>query len=119
MTMDGGRVDVHWDNEKALRVSREGGAEAVFRGSDYLLARANETVPYLEGILQASGHVSVDKEALVGVVSYDTPYAIKQHEDTTLRHTGKRRALWLRLTMQERVHDILEIMARSMRGYFS
>lgn len=119
MTMDGGRVDVHWDPSKALKAAQDGGVDALTRGSDYLLARANETVPYLEGILQASGHSSVDRTKLIGVVSYDTPYAVKQHEDVTLRHTGRRRALWLRLTMQERVHDILELMARALSGYFT
>src|SRR3546814_6588653 len=35
---------------------------------------------------------SVDPQALKGAVSYDTHYAVKQHEDQTLRHDEGRRA---------------------------
>lgn len=109
---------VRWTGEEVIRATTRDGARALFAGADFILEKGNETVPYLEGILEASGHVSVDEARLVGVVSYDTPYAVKQHEDITLRHTGKRRARWLVLTMQEQMYRVLQLMADQLKRSF-
>lgn len=57
-----------------------------------LLSDSRDEVPYDQGDLSRSGKVTVVTEGrtVTGAVSYDTPYAVRQHEDTTLRHdTGK------------------------------
>ena len=41
-----------------------------------------------------------------GAVAYDTPYAVRQHEDTRLRHDPGRRAKWLERTAQEQAPAI-------------
>jgi len=40
------------------------------------------------------------------VVAYDTPYAVRQHEDTRLRHDAGRRAKWLERTADEEAATI-------------
>jgi molybdopterin-guanine dinucleotide biosynthesis protein A len=113
MTMDNRVV---WRGDEVIKATSRDAERALFRGAEFVLAKANETVPYLEGILAASGHVSVS--GLVATVSYDTPYAVKQHEDITLRHSGKRRAQWLRLTLQEQMYRILQLMADQLKRSF-
>jgi hypothetical protein len=52
-------------------------------------------VPLDEGTLERSGVASVDPLALTASVSYDTPYAVRQHEDMTLRHPNGRQPKYL------------------------
>lgn len=63
------------------------------------LTEANRTVPHGEGMLQDSGFAEVD--GLEGQVAYSTPYAVKQHEDPTLRHDAGRRDHWLSQAVEE------------------
>jgi len=89
-----------WHKERATRAVRDGSAEGLQRAGDYALARANENVPVDTGDLRDSGRVDVDEREGVVVVSYDEPYAVKQHEDTFYTHTSGR-AKWLQLAVQE------------------
>lgn len=92
---------------------RKAAARAVRDGAEFLLEDANRTAPIEEGTLIRSGQVSVD--GLTASVSYDTPYAARQHEDTRLRHDEGRRAKWLELTAAENRDRIGEHLARTMR----
>lgn len=68
------------------------------------LHTANQTCPIETGTLIASGQAVVDTLTLEAAVTYDTPYAIIQHEDTTFHHDPGRRARWLALTIEENKH---------------
>ena len=48
-------------------------------------------------------------------MSYDTPYAVRQHEDTRLRHTNGRRAKWLEHTAREQSSRIGSFLADRIR----
>ena len=50
--------------------------------------------------MQGTGKVTQIDDLTVAI-SYDTPYAVRQHEDTRLRHDPGRRAKWLERTLQE------------------
>jgi len=65
------------------------------------LREANRTVPLEEGTLARSGTAQVDPANLQAAVGYDTPYAVRQHEDPTLRHDAGRRSHWLQRTVEE------------------
>lgn len=82
-------------------------------GGEFILENANRTVPIEEGTLMRSGKVTVgDDEA---AVSYDTPYAVRQHEDTRLRHDPGRRAKWLERTLAEQQQQTMNLMAQEIR----
>ena len=52
-----------------------------------ILGESQKLVPVDTGTLQRSGHVTVVNDINnTTIISYDTPYARKQHEDTTLNH---------------------------------
>ena len=74
---------------------REEAAKAVEEVADLVLNEATTRVPLEYGDLQDSGKVSVDAENLQAAVSYDTPYAVRQHEDMTYRHDAGREAKYL------------------------
>jgi len=87
--------------------------EGVSDGTEVWLEEANRTVPIEEATLTRSGTATT--EGLRGVVAYDTPYAVRQHEDTRLRHDTGRRAKWLELTMHERKNQILAAVAAPIK----
>ncbi len=49
-------------------------------------------------------------------MSYDTPYAIRQHEELDYRHAEGRIAKYLELPLQQNSKKALEIMGRVLKG---
>lgn len=91
-----------WYGKDVLKKIDKAGHGALTDASEFLLDEGNKTVPHDEGTLEASGQATVSNDGKSATVSYDTPYAAKQHEDQTLNHQGKGRAKWLELTMKEK-----------------
>lgn len=91
---------------------------AVGDAGEFLLEAANRTVPHEEGTLEGSGTVTIVRKGATtaAVVSYDTPYAARQHEDTRLRHTGKGRAKWLERTALEQRTRITRFLTDRLAG---
>jgi hypothetical protein len=80
---------------------------------EFLLTEANKSVPHDEGTLERSGQASVS--GTKGAVSYDTPYAARQHEDMTLRHDGKGRSKWLEVAFSQEAKTVGKIIATATR----
>lgn len=90
MSIDGGLDDAEARVLAALqRATKEAARD--------LKKRSQDVVPYDNGDLSRSAEVSteVDGTTVRAAVSYDTPYAAVQHEDTTLRHQDGRQAKYL------------------------
>jgi len=80
----------------AVAVKVNAGAKAGLTAAlEHLLEESRRIVPIDEGTLSRSGKVSVTADGTEGAVSYDTPYAAKQHEDMTLNHPNGRQAKYL------------------------
>jgi hypothetical protein len=92
----------------------EGTTRGLILAAEYLLETANRTAPIEEGTLIRSGRTSLDGNS--AAVSYDTPYAKRQHETLHYRHDPGRRAKWLEATMNEEAPAIGEIIAKELRG---
>jgi len=82
--------------------------------TEHLLSEANKNVPHDEGTLERSGRASNDGNRR-GAVSYDTPYAARQHEDMTLHHDGKGESKWLENTLAREAKTVGQIAATSLR----
>lgn len=89
---------------------------ALRRAAEHLLEESNRTVPLLEGILMGSGEVSSDQSQ--ANISYNTPYARRQHEALENRHPNGRRAKWLELTCQERAPAVEGWLGEELKGIF-
>lgn len=107
-----------WFGDPVKRVVHDRAADGLYEVAEHLLETANQTVPLQDGDLQRSGVVDIDRSALRATVSYDTPYAVKQHEDLNLRHAPKRRAKWLELALKERRPAMQARIAAKIRGAF-
>lgn len=93
---------------------RKGAGRGLTLGLEHLLTEANKIVPHQEGTLQRSGSTDVDLDALEGAVSYDTPYAVRQHEDLALRHDEGRQAKFLEQTMTSESATLGRIIATAV-----
>ena len=77
----------------------------------YLLAVANRTIPIETGQMMRSGAVSRPKRH-ERIVSYNTVYAVRQHEDVRLRHATGRRARWLAQALDEQRSRIVQFIGK-------
>jgi hypothetical protein len=85
-------------------------------GAEHVLGEARKTVPIEEATLERSGATSLDPENLKAAVTFDTPYAVVQHEDMGLRHDAGRSAKYLETAMNSETTTVREIIARTIRG---
>lgn len=111
MTWQGRRI---WTNRGKARAAR--GLQLAL---EHVLAESNKIIPLEEGTLMRSGQVSMDANALVGTVSYGTPYAVRQHEEMTWRHAPGRQAKYLETAVNASRQDCLRIMQAEMRRWLS
>lgn len=102
------------DLSEAMGRITKGGARGLRKAVEHWLTEANKHVPHDEGVLERSGTASTD--GLRGAVSYDTPYAVRQHEDMTLHHDGKGRAKWLETAGAAEAATMAEIIATEIRA---
>jgi len=109
---------IEWDSniEAVEAATREAVARGLRLAAEHLLTEANKSVPHDEGTLERSGEASVDEQQLRAAVSYDTPYAVRQHEDMSLRHDGKGRPKWLENTMTAERDTMAHIVAVQVGG---
>jgi hypothetical protein len=84
-------------------------------GAEHLLQVSRGRVPIEEATLERSGVVSVDESSVTAAVSYDTPYAIRQHEEMGYRHDAGRTAKYLERPLHEENGTITEIIAAQVR----
>lgn len=83
---------------------------------EHVLAESTKRVPIEEHTLQESGTVSTDPGKNRAAVSYDTPYAVRQHEDMTARHDVGRTAKYLENALTSSVPAIQKIMVKAIRS---
>ena len=77
------------------KLAAEEAGKAVEDIAQWVLAEATQQVPLEDGDLMHSGKVIVDEANRRAYVSFDTPYAVRQHEDMTYQHDSGRKAKYL------------------------
>lgn len=87
----------------------------LIKAAEYVLEKANRTIPHERGDLQDSGHVSVNDDGTRAAITYDSPYAVRQHEELTWHHNDGRRAKWLEKTLVEEADTVRQIIAEEIR----
>lgn len=94
---------------------REAAAAGLFDGAEYVLGESRQVVPIDEAALERSGTASVDASALTAAVSYDTPYAVRQHEELTWRHAPGRQAKYLERPLTASRAQVAALIAARIR----
>ncbi|MEV6536725.1 hypothetical protein AB0M86_45455 [Streptomyces sp. NPDC051639] len=109
------RAQVTFNGDAALAAIRAGALRGVRLGAEHLLQVSRTRVPIEEGTLERSGVVSVDESSLTAAVSFDTPYAVRQHEELDYRHDAGREAKYLEKPLREESDTINDIIAAQVR----
>ena len=103
-----------WNGDEILGSLDDGANRGLKLGGEVILARSNQLVPHETGDLMRSGEVTVDPGRVA--VSYDRPYAVRQHEDMSAQHDEGRKAKYLEDAVHESVDTVLALVARELRG---
>ncbi|MEV0438946.1 hypothetical protein AB0I84_09520 [Streptomyces spectabilis] len=109
------RTRLTWNGNTALRATREGAARGLRLAAEHVLAEARKLVPLDEATLERSGTASVDEAELSAAVAFDTPYAIRQHEELTYQHAPGRSAKYLEKPMADEAATVEAIIAAQVR----
>lgn len=88
-------MEIEWNGDKIAAVLRDATLNGLELAAEHLLQVSSTLVPHEEGDLERSGEVSTDPNAEAAAVSFDRPYAVRQHEDMNLRHDNGRQAKYL------------------------
>ena len=92
------------------------GVSGLTKAAEHLLQVSNTLVPIEEGTLERSGVASVDEDSLKAAVSYDTVYAVNQHESMDFGHDNGRCAKYLEVALTGEAQTIEEIIANEIRA---
>lgn len=84
-----------WNAAAVKKAIRKGTVRGLTKWAELVLQEARSLVPLYEATLERSGVASVDPAELEAAVSFDTPYAVVQHEDFSLAHAPGRQAKYL------------------------
>ena len=100
--------DVH---KKVMNATERG----LLKGLEFVPQESVKVVPKDTGMLEKSASVKISNDGKQGAVSYDTPYAIRQHEELGYRHAEGRIAKYLEIPFQQNQGKALEIMQREIK----
>lgn len=106
------------------RRMREAAERAVSVAAHDLLGRAQRAAPVEEGTLRASGVVEMEEHArgalpghaIVATVSFNTPYAARQHEEITWKHPRGGKAKYLEDELKAMTPRYERVIGESIRA---
>ncbi len=107
-------VKTEWHGPVVTERERVGAAKGLFLAAENILEMATRIVPLNEGTLERSGAASVDEAKLVAAVSYDTPYAVRQHEELDYNHPNGRQSKYLETPFNEAAETTRMLIAREI-----
>lgn len=105
-------MELEWHDDEIMALFRGAEMEGLELAAEHLLAASSVLVPLEEGDLDRSGEVSTDADEQAAAVSYDRPYAVRQHEELTWRHDAGRQAKYLEEPMGTEADTMLKLIAR-------
>ncbi|MFI6860187.1 hypothetical protein ACIBKZ_09775 [Streptomyces sp. NPDC050421] len=109
------RARLRWNGEAVISGTREGVVAGLRLGAEHVLQVSRGRVPIEEATLERSGTATVDEEQLTAAIAYDTPYAVRQHEEMDYRHDAGRTAKYLEQPLAEEADTVRDIIAAQLR----
>jgi hypothetical protein len=106
---------LEWHGPQVEARLREAAGDGLTAAAEHLLGASRARAPIEEGTLERSGAAAVDREALRAVVSYDTPYAARQHEELDWQHDPGRTAKYLEEPAHEEAEAMKALVAAPIR----
>ncbi|MFE7316409.1 hypothetical protein ACFU7T_25455 [Streptomyces sp. NPDC057555] len=110
---------VRWRGPAVVAAARSAAARGMLLAAEHVLGASRQRVPIAEGTLERSGAASVDEQRLTSAVSYDTPYAVRVHENLHARHAPGRTAKYLESVLPENAGTVQALIAAQIRRALS
>lgn len=111
----GPKADLTWNGKELTGLFHDAAMRGLLMGGEHILGVSREIVPLDESPLMHSGAVSSDDRLLTVAISYDTHYAVEQHENMAIRHAPGRTAKYLETPFNEEADTARAILANQMR----
>lgn len=110
---------VVWKGDEAQKKKVEAVQRGVYKWGEIVLERATRIVPLEEGTLMRSGTVHEPEPGKLSVaITYDTPYAVVQHENLSYHHDPGRQAKYLETPINETQDLGMKIVGDEMKREF-
>ncbi len=89
--------------------------KGMIMATEHLLGVARKITPIEEGTLERSGRATVNSDGTRGAVSFDTVYAVRQHQELGWRHDPGRQAQYLAQPMMTEQDTMFLLIAAQLR----
>ena len=109
------RVKATFNGKKVQQRAHAAAGRGLAMAMEHGLTESRKEAPLEEGTLERSGTAVVDSVNLVGAVSYDTPYAVRQHEELDWQHDAGRKAKYLEDPWTREGPTMLALIAAEVR----
>lgn len=106
-------AELKWNGPAVKKAAHQAGMKALYKGAEAILAEAIDEVPLESGTLERSGAITESGNSVY--ISFNTPYARKQHEDLTLRHVEGRKAKYLEDPFKRNVQKVIKLVDLSVK----
>lgn len=107
-------MDVTWTGDRAVEASHQAAIRGLLQGAHHIRGVAVNRTPIDTADLRNSATAQVDDAELTGAVAYDTPYAVRQHEELGWYHfTGQ--AKYLETAAQDESSTARDLLAAQLR----
>ncbi|MBB4915095.1 hypothetical protein [Streptosporangium saharense] len=100
---------------KLTAKAHQAAARGLRMGVEHVLQVSRTQVPLEEATLERSGAASVDDKQLRATISYETPYAVVQHENLTYKHAPGRKAKYLEDPARDEAQIVQRLIAAQIR----
>lgn len=108
-------VKVSWKGQQVAQLVKKAAFHALEDVGEFILDEANKDVPHDEGTLQASGIVTGDSDKMHVAISYDTPYAVRLHENPQYRFQKGRKGKWLENAVKVNAQQIKDYVGKKIQ----
>jgi hypothetical protein len=103
-----------WRGDQVAASVHAAATRGLLKGAEHLRGVAQQLAPIDEGTLRNSAAITVQSAARVAV-SFNTPYAVKQHEEVGYRHPKGGQAKYLEEPLHTEADTIRAIAAAELR----
>jgi hypothetical protein len=110
-------TELTWYGGEILVEMEEHAGDGVDDAMEMLLAASRAVVPVDSEDLYKSGKASRDK--LTGLVSYNTVYAVRQHEELDWHHDPGQQAKYLEQPFNELQAEMIQAIADRLRTWMA
>ena len=104
-----------WRTKEAVKAAEEAALKALHTGGESILTEAIDETPIETGTLRRSGTVTTSKKEKAVYISFNTPYARRQHEELGYHHPRGGKAKYLEDPFNRNKKKVLQYAEKQIK----